>query len=78
MTDLRVKIGTKACTVGTIEKNLLRWSGHIVRMNDSILPEGAVEETRRLRITQRNTTGYTGGLSELARFNRTYRDGTQP
>ena len=32
MKDLREEVGTKACIVGKIVKNRMKWAGHMIRM----------------------------------------------
>ena len=39
MKDLREKVGNKACIVGKIVKSRMKWTGHMVRMNDDKLPK---------------------------------------
>ena len=57
MKDLREEVVTKACMVGGIVKNRIKWAGHMVRMND------LRQKTRSLQ-NMRKMTGERGGLCE--------------
>ena len=39
MKDLREEVGTKACIVGRIVKNQMKWAGHMVRTKDERSPK---------------------------------------
>ena len=39
MKDLGEEFGTKACIVGKIVKNRVKWAGHMFRMKDERLPK---------------------------------------
>ena len=45
--DLREKVGSKACIVGTLVKSRTKWAGHLIRLKD-------VSEVYRKDLRQRN------------------------
>ena len=63
MKDLREEVGTKACIVGKIVKSRMKWTGHIVRMNDDKLPKRA-ETKRQEGSRKRGRPAKIGGLCE--------------